>query len=112
MKKRLLSALLALALVFVLLPTTALAEVTTGKDYDISINGKGWKFEKDTPVYFYSTAMPTMRIPTGKFASVVLPHLMQTTNLIRLPVLVPVVLPSLVAIPPRMSPLLLPAWLV
>ena len=49
MKKRLLSALLALALVFVLLPTTALAEVTTGKDYDISINGKGWKFEKDTP---------------------------------------------------------------
>ena len=53
MKKRLLSALLALALVFVLLPTTALAEVTTGKDYDISINGKGWKFEKDTPVYFY-----------------------------------------------------------
>ena len=59
-----------------------------------------------------STAMPTMRIPTGKFASVVLPHLMQTTNLIRLPVLVPVVLPSLVAIPPRMSPLLLPAWLV
>ncbi len=53
MKKRLLSALLALALVFVLLPTTALAGVTTGKDYDISINGKGWKFEKDTPVYFY-----------------------------------------------------------
>ena len=48
MKKRLLSALLALALVFVLLPTTALAEVTTGDDYDISINGKGWKFEKDT----------------------------------------------------------------
>lgn len=53
MKKRLLSALLALALVFVLLPTTALAEVTTGSDYDISINGRGWKFEKDTPVYFY-----------------------------------------------------------
>lgn len=53
MKKRLLSALLALALVFVLLPTTALAGVTTGKDYDISINGKGWKFEKNTPVYFY-----------------------------------------------------------
>lgn len=40
MKKRLLSALLALALVFVLLPTTALAGVTTGSDYDISINGK------------------------------------------------------------------------
>lgn len=63
-------------------------------------------------MHMNSTAMPTMRIPTGKFASVVLPHLMQTTNLIRLPVLVPVVLPSLVAIPPRMSPLLLPAWLV
>lgn len=47
MKKRLLSALLALALVFVLLPTTALAEVTTGKDYDISINGKGYKFDSD-----------------------------------------------------------------
>lgn len=60
MKKRLLSALLALALVFVLLPTTALAGVTTGKeDYDISINGKGWKFDKEDnsdayiPVYFY-----------------------------------------------------------
>ena len=47
MKKRLLSALLALALVFVLLPTTALAEETTGKDYDISINGKGYKFDSD-----------------------------------------------------------------
>lgn len=61
MKKRLLSALLALALVFVLLPTTALAEVTTGDDYDISINGRGWKFEKDTtsgayiPAYYYHT---------------------------------------------------------
>lgn len=63
MKKRLLSALLALALVFVLLPTTALAEVTTGDDYDISINGRGWKFEKDTtsgayiPVYYYHTGV-------------------------------------------------------
>lgn len=47
MKKRLLSALLALALVFVLLPTTALAGETTGKDYDISINGKGYKFDSD-----------------------------------------------------------------
>lgn len=61
MKKRLLSALLALALVFVLLPTTALAGETTGSDYDISINGKGWKFEKDTtsgayiPAYYYHT---------------------------------------------------------
>lgn len=59
MKKRLLSALLALALVFVLLPTTALAEVTTGSDYDISINGKGWKFDTDDsgayiPVYYYA----------------------------------------------------------
>lgn len=63
MKKRLLSALLALALVFVLLPTTALAGVTTGDDYDISINGRGWKFEKDTtsgayiPVYYYHTGV-------------------------------------------------------
>lgn len=62
MKKRLLSALLALALVFVLLPTTALAGETTGKeDYDISINGKGWKFERDNtsgayiPAYYYHT---------------------------------------------------------
>ena len=59
MKKRLLSALLALALVFVLLPTTALAEETTGSDYDISINGKGWKFDTDDsgaciPVYYYA----------------------------------------------------------
>ena len=64
MKKRLLSALLALALVFVLLPTTALAGETTGKeDYDISINGKGWKFERDNtsgayiPVYYYHTGV-------------------------------------------------------
>lgn len=59
MKKRLLSALLALALVFVLLPTTALAGETTGSDYDISINGTGWKFETDDsgaciPVYYYA----------------------------------------------------------
>lgn len=58
MKKRLLSALLALALVFVLLPTTALAGETTKSDYDISINGKGWKFDTDDsgaciPVYYY-----------------------------------------------------------
>lgn len=50
MKKRLLSALLALALVFVLLPTTALAgEVTTNGD--ISIAGKGWNFTKSTSGY-------------------------------------------------------------
>ena len=42
MKKRLLSALLALALVFVLLTTTALAGVTRGSDYDISINGTNY----------------------------------------------------------------------
>lgn len=47
MKKRLLSALLALALVFVLLPTTALAGVTTKSDYDISIDGKRYKFDSD-----------------------------------------------------------------
>lgn len=50
MKKRLLSALLALALVFVLLPTTALAgDVTTNGD--ISIAGKGWNFKKSTSGY-------------------------------------------------------------
>ena len=47
MKKRLLSALLALALVFVLLPTTALAGVTTESNYDISIDGKRYKFDSD-----------------------------------------------------------------
>lgn len=47
MKKRLLSALLALALVFVLLPTTALAGVTKESDYDISIDGKRYKFDSD-----------------------------------------------------------------
>lgn len=85
-------------------------EVST-TSYAIAMNKGDLKFE-NIQMHMNSTAMPTMRIPTGKFASVVLPHLMQTTNLIRLPVLVPVVLPSLVAIPPRMSPLLLPAWLV
>lgn len=47
MKKRLLSALLALALVFVLLPTTALAETVTANG-DISIAGYKWNFEKDS----------------------------------------------------------------
>lgn len=62
MKKRLLSALLALALVFVLLPTTALAEVVSNYfDCDISILGNYWKFEKDSnneylPVYYRSEA--------------------------------------------------------
>lgn len=39
MKKRLLSALLALALVFVLLPTTALADTTPETDENVKING-------------------------------------------------------------------------
>lgn len=62
MKKRLLSALLALALVFVLLPTTALAEMVSDYfDCDISILGNYWKFEKDSnneylPVYYKSEA--------------------------------------------------------
>lgn len=50
MKKRLLSALLALALVFVLLPTTALAGEVATKG-DISIAGKGWNFTKSTSGY-------------------------------------------------------------
>lgn len=50
MKKRLLSALLALALVFVLLPTTALAEKVTTNG-DISIAGKGWNFTEGTSGY-------------------------------------------------------------
>lgn len=50
MKKRLLSALLALALVFVLLPTTALAETPT-QNADIYIAGTGWNFEKDGSTY-------------------------------------------------------------
>ncbi len=50
MKKRLLSALLALALVFVLLPTTALAE-TPAQNADIYIAGTGWNFEKDGSTY-------------------------------------------------------------
>ena len=60
MKKRLLSALLALALVFVLLPTTALAGETTYSGSEITISGKYWNFgNKGTsgeyaPVYFRS----------------------------------------------------------
>ena len=50
MKKRLLSALLALALVFVLLPTTALAGEVNGRG-DISIAGKDWNFTKNTSGY-------------------------------------------------------------
>lgn len=72
MKKRLLSALLALALVFVLLPTTALAGETTYSDSEITISGKYWNFgNKGTsgeyaPVYFRSngTAFQESK-PTG-----------------------------------------------
>lgn len=79
MKKRLLSALLALALVFVLLPTTALAGVTTGKeDYDISINGTGYKFDSDgsngyITAYYYGNS------PSNYFFSTKADH-QWTTN--------------------------------
>lgn len=59
MKKRLLSALLALALVFVLLPTTALAGVTTESDYDISINGTNYVFSDSETCYFKSSFTST-----------------------------------------------------
>lgn len=59
MKKRLLSALLALALVFVLLPTTALAGVTRGSDYDISINGTNYVFSDSETCYFKSSFTTT-----------------------------------------------------
>ena len=66
MKKRLLSALLALALVFVLLPTTALAKVVTSNE-DISIAGIGWKFESDSEVgYFYNGNFTTDE-PNGSY---------------------------------------------
>lgn len=59
MKKRLLSALLALALVFVLLPTTALAGVAKGSDYDISINGTNYVFSDSETCYFKSSFTST-----------------------------------------------------
>ena len=59
MKKRLLSALLALALVFVLLPTTALAGVAKGSDYDISINGTNYVFSDSETCYFKSSFTTT-----------------------------------------------------
>ena len=66
MKKRLLSALLALALVFVLLPTTALAKVVK-RDEDISIAGIDWKFESDSEVgYFYNGNFTTTE-PSGSY---------------------------------------------
>lgn len=72
MKKRLLSALLALALVFVLLPTTALAGVTTESDYDISIDGKRYKFDSDgsggyTTAYYQENNSKT---PTSNYEDV------------------------------------------
>ena len=65
MKKRLLSALLALALVFVLLPTTALAGVTRGSDYDISINGTNYVFSDSETCYFKSSFTTTE--PSGSY---------------------------------------------
>lgn len=59
MKKRLLSALLALALVFVLLPTAALAGVAKGSDYDISINGTNYVFSDSETCYFKSSFTST-----------------------------------------------------
>ena len=71
MKKRLLSALLALALVFVLLPTTALAKTVGYGNNEITIMGNHWEFDKDSsknylPVYFQSngTAFQESK-PTG-----------------------------------------------
>lgn len=64
MKKRLLSALLALALVFVLLPTTALAE-TPAQNADIYIAGTGWNFEKDGSTY--QTVYYQIQSGTGVF---------------------------------------------
>lgn len=65
MKKRLLSALLALALVFVLLPTTALAGVTRGSGYDISINGTNHVFSDSETCYFKSSFTTTE--PSGSY---------------------------------------------
>ena len=65
MKKRLLSALLALALVFVLLPTTALAGVTRGSDYDISINGTNYVFSDSETCYFKNNFTTTE--PSGSY---------------------------------------------
>lgn len=83
MKKRLLSALLALALVFVLLPTTALAGETTGKDYDISINGKGYKFDSDgsngyITAYYYGNS------PSNYFFSTEADHQWATNSNLKL----------------------------
>ena len=65
MKKRLLSALLALALVFVLLPTTALAGVAKGSDYDISINGTNYVFSGSETCYFKNNFTTTE--PSGSY---------------------------------------------
>lgn len=68
MKKRLLSALLALALVFVLLPTTALADTTPVTDENVKINGtavivgNGISLGEGNGTYSYDKATHTLTL--------------------------------------------------
>lgn len=68
MKKRLLSALLALALVFVLLPTTALADTTPVTDENVKINGtpvtvgNGISLGKGNGTYSYDKSTRTLTL--------------------------------------------------
>lgn len=68
MKKRLLSALLALALVFVLLPTTALADTTPVTDANVKINGSAVTVGNDISLgdgngtYSYDEATHTLTL--------------------------------------------------
>lgn len=68
MKKRLLSALLALALVFVLLPTTALADTTPVTDENVKINGSAVTVGNDISLgdgngtYSYDKATHTLTL--------------------------------------------------
>lgn len=68
MKKRLLSALLALALVFVLLPTTALADTTSVTDENVKINGtpvtvgNGISLGEGNGTYSYDKATHTLTL--------------------------------------------------
>lgn len=68
MKKRLLSALLALALVFVLLPTTALADTTPETDGNVKINGtpvtvgNGISLGEGNGTYSYDKATHTLTL--------------------------------------------------
>ena len=64
MKKRLLSALLALALVFVLLPTTALADTTPVTDENVKINGTAVIVGNDISSVRATALTPTIRPPT------------------------------------------------